>query len=308
MRTMIFMPSGKTSERLAGDKKLWVEMRGYKSEGEGAQGSQKTQKNLGQFLVLGGTTEGREAAAALHGLGYSVTVSVTRDAGAATVPEGASILVGARDADGWDALLGPAAPSLIGVVDATHPFADKASREITKSCRKAGVPLCRYLRPRVIPDGAQTAPSIEEAASRAVELTNEGDTIFLAIGTNDLGLVVPMLREAKRGVLARMLPTVESLRSAERAGVEPKEIVASWGAGSSLYIEALCRDRDVRAIVSRESGAPGGTGGKSEAASCLGIPLVLVDRPAEEPDGATASNPDELISWCSEISAHDAAD
>jgi precorrin-6x reductase len=300
MRSVIFILSPNAAERDLGGKKIWLEARGYESE----KAALKKPKIFGQFLVLGGASEGREAAAALLERGFSVTVSVTREAGAATVPRGANMIVGARDWRDWSEMLDDpvSKEGLLGVVDATHPFAEDASREISSACKAVGVPLCRYLRKEELPEDAVTAADLSEAADRAIELTSGEEVIFLAIGTNGLKTVMPRIREAGRGVLVRMLPTAESMRLADRAGLRPMEIIASWGAGSADFNEALCRDRNVRVIVSRDSGARGGVADKAEAARRLGIPLVLVSRPEEIPEAARAYDAGELLRWCEELS------
>ncbi|MDR3164935.1 MAG: precorrin-6A reductase [Synergistaceae bacterium] len=301
MRSVIFVLSPNAVERDLGGKKIWIEVRGYESE----KTALRKPEALGQFLVLGGTSEGREAAAALLERGFSVTVSVTREAGAATVPKGAGMIVGARDWRDWsDMLDDPVSKgSTLGVVDATHPFAEDASREITSACEAVGIPLCRYLRKEEFPEDAVTAADLNEAVERAIEMTFMGDVIFLAIGTNDLKAVMPRIREFQRGVLVRMLPMVESIRLAERAGLQPKEIIASWGAGNADFNEALCRDRGVRVMVSRDSGVQGGVAEKAEAARRLGIPLVLVSRPEEISGVVRAYNAGDLLRWCEGLSS-----
>jgi precorrin-6x reductase len=187
-------------------------------------------------------------------------------------------------------------------VDATHPFAEDASREISSACEALGVHLCRYSRKEELPEGAITAADLNEAVSRVIDMTSGGDVIFLAIGTIDLKAVMPRIRASGRGVLVRMLPTVESMRLAERAGLQPREIIASWGAGNADFNEALCRDRGVRAIVSRESGTRGGVADKAEAARRLGIPLALVSRPEEISGAARAYDAEGLLRWCEGLS------
>jgi cobalt-precorrin 5A hydrolase/precorrin-3B C17-methyltransferase len=297
MRTLLFLLSPAARESLGGPSgaKLWLEARGYGSEIAGAE-----RRGLGQFLVLGGTSEGRISASALLGKGYTVTVSVARDAGLATIPEGAEALVGARDAGAWTDLLLDASASaeLLGVVDATHPFAARASETIRDACAASGWPLCRFAREESIPEGAILTDGPESAASLAVELTNKGDTIFLATGVNMLPRIIPVLRDAERGALARMLPTSESMTAAARAGLEPREIIAVWGAGGADFNEALCADRGVKCLISKASGDAGGVLAKAEAAGRLGIPIILISRP-KEPEGVErVKNAEELLGWC----------
>jgi precorrin-6x reductase len=302
MRTMVFVLSPKALERDIGGKKIWVEARGYESET-----APHRSKILGQFLILGGTTEGREAAASLTGNGFSVTVSVTREAGVFAVPKGANILVGKRTAQDWAKLLSDreTRADLLGVVDATHPFASEATREIAAACGETGVPLCRFVRATEAPEGAVITAGLEHAVDQAIKLTSGSDVIFLALGTNDLDIIMPRMRKSGRGVLARMLPTVSSMRQAERSGLSPREIVAVWGAGDADFNAALCRERNVSCIVSRESGAYGSVAEKAEAARRLGIPLVLIARPAEPEGVERADDFDGLLEWCRELAAQE---
>jgi precorrin-6x reductase len=300
MRTVILILSPGAREKYLGPRKLWIEARGYESE----MTDEKIRLGgLGQFLVLGGTTEGREAASYLMENGYSVSVSVTRETGVSAVPKGAEVLLGERDSPAWIRLLGDSecAVGLLGVVDATHPFAGDASFEIASACAQTGVPLCRFARRTELPKDAVAAANMERAVLKAIEMTSGNDVVFLAIGTNDLGFVIPRLRECGRGVLVRMLPTVESIRQAERARLSPREIVAMWGAGNADFNEALCRDKNVRLIVSRESGSQGGVADKAEAARRIGIPLVLVTRPCEPEGSARVNDLGELLRWCGEL-------
>jgi cobalt-precorrin 5A hydrolase/precorrin-3B C17-methyltransferase len=302
MRTIIFVLSPKTREREIGGRKIWVEARGYESET-----APHRAKILGQFLVLGGTTEGREVAARLIDDGFSVTVSVTREAGVFSVPKGANVLMGGRTAQDWAKLLSDqeAVAGLLGVVDATHPFASEASREIAAACDGTGVPLCRFVRAGEAPEGAIMVADLGRAVDQAIKLTSESDVIFLALGTNDLDIVMPRIRKSGRGVLARMLPTVHSIRQAERSGLSPREIVAVWGAGDADFNAALCREKNVSCIVSRESGAHGSVAEKAEAARRLGIPLVLIARPAEPEGIESVDDFDRLLEWCRELDAQE---
>ena len=303
MRTIIFILSPKAREKFIGGKKVWIEARGYDSEIE-TSGSPMI---LGQFLVLGGTTEGREIASSLLEHGYTVTVSVTRDSGVLSVPNGANVLLGARDASCWANILSDenAKAGFLGVVDATHPFALLASREIAAACEGTGTPLCRFVRAETAPQNAIIVSGVENAIDRAVKQTSGSDVIFLTLGTNSLDIIMPRMRKAGRGVLVRMLPTLQSIKQAECSGLTPMEIVAAWGAGSAEYNAALCRERNVKCIVSRDSGVHGHIAEKAAAAKELGIPLILIARPAE-PEGVTlVDGIDKLLSWCGDLASRD---
>jgi cobalt-precorrin 5A hydrolase/precorrin-3B C17-methyltransferase len=296
MRTlMLFLSPGTRELRSGADgRKIWLEARGYDSE----RGAEEAPE-IGQFLVLGGASEGKLVASALVGEGYSVTVSVSSETGLATVPEGAAALLGARGRAEWVSLLGARAEGLRGVIDATHPFAVSATDEIKSACDKMGLPLCRFTREVSIPEGAVEAESPEDAASKAVLLTKEGETVFLSVGVKMLPGLVPILRNARRAILARTLPTSASLLAAERAGLEPKEIIAAWGAGGADFNEALCADRAVKCVIAKESGEAGGTNAKALAAARLGIPMIVIRRP-KEPALERINEISALLGWCKE--------
>ena len=298
MRTVIFILSPKARERFIGGKKMWIEARGYGSETEDSEGPER----LGQFLVLGGTTEGNEIASCLLEQGFTVTVSVALDTGALSIPKGANVMIGARDSSDWASVLGDrnVNAELLGVIDATHPFAVAASREIASACKDTDTPLCRFVRAGAVPQGAIVATDVAQAIDRAIKQTTGSDVIFLALGTNDLGKVMPKLRKSGRGVLARVLPTAKSLKQAKRHGLTPMEIVAVWGAGGAEFNAALCRDRKVKCIVSRDSGEQGHIAEKAAAAKELGISLILIARPAELEGVTRVHEPDKLLEWCKE--------
>jgi cobalt-precorrin 5A hydrolase/precorrin-3B C17-methyltransferase len=299
MRTLLLFlsPAARDFSAGSGQKKLWIETRGYKAEQIAGRAGK-----LSQFLVLGGTSEGRLTASHLLSAGYSVTVSVTGETGLATVPDGAEAMTGSKNEADWIDLFEDidASSELLGVVDATHPFASEATAEIKNACVRTGVPLCRFFRRESIPENAILADNPQNAAVTAIKLTNKGDTIFLSTGVNMLPKILPPLREAERGVLARILPAAESFAKAKRAGLAPKETVAIWGAGGADLNAALCAEHGVKCIVSKASGDVGGINAKAEAAVRLSVPFVLISRPEEPASLLRVTSIEELLNWCGE--------
>ena len=97
-----------------------------------------------KVVLFGGTTEGRMLSGALVALGAQVTVCVAteygcREQGACS---GVSVRTGRLEEAEMEKVLHGAALC----VDATHPYAVRASGNIAAACARAGVPRLRLLR------------------------------------------------------------------------------------------------------------------------------------------------------------------
>ena len=82
----------------------------------------------GKIVIFGGTTEGREQAALALARGESVLVSVTSEYARQFLPEGAACHIGALDEAAMKAWIAAERPER--VIDATHPFAVRATQTI----------------------------------------------------------------------------------------------------------------------------------------------------------------------------------
>ena len=111
-----------------------------------------------RMVIFSGTTEGRELSAATVALGIETTVCVATEYGRdvqESVP-GAAIHTGRLDVPGMARVL--SGSDLC--VDATHPYAAEASRNIREAAQSAGVPYRRLLRRESdLPDGCLCAGS-----------------------------------------------------------------------------------------------------------------------------------------------------
>ena len=97
------------------------------------------------ILVLGGTAEARELAAALLGGGVRVISSLAGRVSSPRLPEGETRIGGFGGPDALASWLFDNAAT--AVVDATHPFARRISASAAQACSQAGVPLLRLERP-----------------------------------------------------------------------------------------------------------------------------------------------------------------
>jgi precorrin-6A/cobalt-precorrin-6A reductase len=249
------------------------------------------------ILLLGGTSDARELAGGLRRAGYDVRVSTASAYGARLAGPDAAVRGGATADDWLDELVAKAT----ALVDATHPFAEQISVRAAAECAEAGLPYLRFLRPAgELPASAVRAADAEEAACVAVERAREtGGAILLTVGSRTLRVYVRAARRAGVRLVARVLPTAESLKACEEVGLEPRDVVAMQGPPSAELDAALLRHLGAGVLVTKESGTAGGLGEKLRAAELVGAVAVVVMRPAEQPaDDASAEARSSVPAGC----------
>ncbi|MFF8992936.1 cobalt-precorrin-6A reductase [Streptomyces sp. NPDC014983] len=228
-------------------------------------------------LVLGGTAEARRLAAGLaaHPSGVRVTTSL---AGRTSRPEavaGELRIGGFGGAEGLAEWL--RAHQVDALVDATHPFAESITAHAARAAAATGVPAVVLRRPgwRSLPgDHWHDVPSLAAAAEA---LPGLGERVFLTTGR--LGLAA----------FAHLTDRYFLVRSVERPDppLPPHTgIVLARGPFTVAGERELLRAHRIDVLVTKDSGGEA-TAAKLTAARELGLPVVVVRRPAL-PAGVTA--------------------
>lgn len=163
-------------------------------------------------------------------------------------------------------------------IDASHPYAVNVSENAMAVCRALGVPYLRFERDLTALDYERIiiVHSYEEAAAEAARC---GRRIFLTTGSRNLKAFLESPSVKGCEVTARVLPTAKVIALCERQGLTPGQIVAMQGPFSTELNAAMFRHYEADVIVTKNSGTLGGTDTKLQAASRLGLPVVLIDRP-----------------------------
>lgn len=231
---------------------------------------------MGSLCVFAGTSEGRRLIERLAGRGARLTVCVATEYGAALLGrrEDVDMRVGRLDTAQMEALL--RAERFDAVVDATHPYADRATDNIAAACAAAGIEYWRLTRAsdRADSDGAFVA----DAAACAEYLKGTRGNVLLTTGTKDLPALCA--DAALRGRLyARVLPAVESLRACEACGIVPDHIIAMQGPFDEDTNVAMLRAVNAAYLVTKDTGGAGGYAGKIRAAGRAGVQAVIIGRP-----------------------------
>lgn len=239
-----------------------------------------------RVLILGGTVEAVRLAERLHADPEfnAITSLAGRTRSPALLP-GATRIGGFGGAEGLTRYL--ATDAIDVVIDATHPFASNISANVVKACRTAGLPWLRLERPPWHRQEGDRWIEVPDAAAAARALTGHARRVFLSIGRQDL---TPFAELQDIWFLLRMIDS-----PAEPPPLAHYDVVFGRGPFADDDEIELLAEHDIDTMVSKNSGGDA-TYGKIAAARRLGMPVVMVSRPAS-PAGDVVGRVDAALRW-----------
>lgn len=230
------------------------------------------------IFMLAGTSDARNLALELQSAGHAVTATVVTESAASSLAEvGLPHVVGRLTGEEMATIIMEQGYHL--VVDASHPFAEEASKNAMAAAEQANVPYIRYERAHehYAHPLITVVKDYEEAAHLAAE---KRGVIMLTTGSKTLATFTKVLNGLENTrVIARMLPRLDNMEKCEALGVAQKDIVAIQGPFSKELNEALFRQYDVTLMITKESGKVGSVDEKLDAALACGIETILIARP-----------------------------
>lgn len=229
-----------------------------------------------RILILGGTTEARALAARLaHDDRFDTTLSL---AGRTSDPKEQPVPVrigGFGGAEGLARYL--MAEGIELLIDATHPFAARISRNAAEASGRSAVPVMALRRPAwEMREGDRwiRVSSVTEAVRR---LPESPERVFLAIGRQEAS---QFSARPEHAYLVRSVdPVIPPL-----AVPDARYLLACGPFGLEDELDLLKREQ-IGLIVAKNSGGSA-TYAKIEAARMLSIPVIMVER--QEPPGVQA--------------------
>lgn len=165
------------------------------------------------------------------------------------------------------------AQSITHLVDATHPFAAQISANAIAAARDAGVPLLAFERPPWQPGPGDDWQSVPDLAAAVAALPDAPRSVFLAIGRQSLA---PFLARPAHRYLLRLVDPPEHLP------LPGATVEIARGPFTVDQDRALMQRHGVELIVAKNAGGDGARA-KLDAARALGLPVVMVARPAIPP-------------------------
>ena len=176
-------------------------------------------------------------------------------------------------------------------MDATHPYAVEATKNIRAAANAAGVEYHRLLRAASTLHAGSVV--LGSAAQAAQYLAATQGNVLLTTGAKELAAFAGL--DAAR-LYPRVLPTVAGITACEGAGSPHRNIIAMQGPFSLALNKALITQFQIRYLVTKDGGAAGGFAEKVQAAADTGAQLVVLRRPPE-----TGETETQILAYCKEI-------
>lgn len=237
------------------------------------------------LLILGGTTDATALArlAAEHGINGTVSF-----AGRVERPRRQPLpqrVGGFGGVEGLAAYLSE--NGITHLVDATHPFAAQMSTNAVEAARLAGVPHLALTRPAWQPQSGDRWTHVPDIPAAVSALNGAPRRVMLAVGRMHLDEFAP---NPQHFYLLRLVdPPKTPPPFAEY------HVIVDRGPFSAEGDRALMEEHGIDMVVSKNAGGSGASA-KLDAARALGLPVVMIDRPAL-PARREVATPQEVLDW-----------
>lgn len=238
-----------------------------------------------RVLLLGGTTEASLLAQALARAGIDAVFSYAGRTGAPVAQPLPTRIGGFGGAAGMAQALRERGFSHL--VDATHPFAARISANAAEACAATGVALIALQRPAWAAQQGDRWTRVADTAAAVAALPDAPARVFLATGKQGL---LPFAAKPQHHYLLRLVDPPEAPLPLPQTSV-----VIARGPFDAEGDRALMGEHRVTHVVAKNAGGLGAEA-KLIAARALGLPVILIDRPALPPRREVASVA-EVMDW-----------
>ena len=237
------------------------------------------------LLILGGTTQATALARAVNDAGIEAIFSY---AGRVARPKKQPLPTRIGGFGGVSGLAGFIRENHIShVVDATHPFAVQMSRNAVEATNVTHTPLIALTRPKWTAQSGDQWHHVSDIAQAVDALGGAGQNVMLAIGRMHLDAFAA---QPQHHYLLRLVdaPT-------DQVPLPNHTTIVDQGPFAVEDDIALMRAHSIQLVVAKNAGGSGARA-KIDAARALGIPILMIDRPAI-PARSEVATPREIFEW-----------
>jgi precorrin-6A/cobalt-precorrin-6A reductase len=238
------------------------------------------------ILILGGTTEARQLAQQLAPrTDIAVTLSL---AGRTASPLAQPVPI---RTGGFGGIAGLAHylrdEAVYALIDATHPYAATISAHALSAARQTQTPMLALRRPPWSAVAGDRWTEVLDAEDAVRSLGPAPRRVFLALGRQE---ITPFAAAPQHHYLIRSVDPVQPPLAVPHA-----RYIEERGPFGETEERMLLAEKAIEAVVAKNSGGTA-TYGKIAAARSLGIPVLLIRRPAE-PGGHAVGDVAAAMAW-----------
>ncbi len=235
--------------------------------------------------MLGGTTEASALATLLAARGDAAVLSY---AGRVARPRGQPIPVRVGGFGGVDGLVAYLREQCVThLVDATHPFAAQMSANAVEAARRAGVEHIALTRPAWTPAAGDRWTHVADIEAAVAALAGPARRVMLALGRMH---VDAFAAQPQHDYLLRFVD-----RPDQPSALPRHHLVVDRGPFDADGDRQLLATHAIEIIVCKNAGGTGASA-KLGAARALGLPVIMIDRPAL-PARREMHATDDVLRW-----------
>jgi len=172
------------------------------------------------------------------------------------------------------------------VIDATHPFAAEMSRNAVQACAETGTPLMALERAAWARADVDNWIEVGDVNAAVAALPEASANVFLAIGRQH---IAPFAVKPQHAYTLRFVDPPEAPLSFAA------DVIVSRGPFTLDGELEMMRARGITWIVARNSGGVGARA-KIDAARMLGLPVIMISRPAL-PERQRVESVAQIMQW-----------
>lgn len=233
-------------------------------------------------LLLGGTTEAFRLAQMFAGEpALDIISSLAGRTSSPRRPAGRLRIGGFGGVDGLTRFI--ASEQIEAVIDATHPFAATITEHAVDAARQLGVPYLLLGRSPWVKTAQDHWLEVDDIAS-AVEQVPRRARVLLAVGRQE---APAFAKRMDCWFLSRMMEEPDP-------PIPPGKVILERPRDTADDECALMSDHRINCVVAKNSGGPGYA--KVEAASWMGLPVVMVQQP-RRPEAECVSIVGDAAVW-----------
>ena len=235
-----------------------------------------------RVLIFGGTTEGRKLAGVLSSNGaHDVTLCVATEYGKNIIPKNAEFLIMSQRLNQAEMIDLIEKDKFDYVIDATHPYAGEATKNIKAACGETHTEYLRLIRDESSKNQSESVIYAGNAAQAADLLKNTSGNVLMTVGSKELAAFTIIENYSSR-LFVRIIPMIDSLQKVIGMGFNNANIICMQGPFEADMNAAMLKMTNAAYMVTKDSGDAGGFSKKIMAAEQTGCKVIVIARPSVE--------------------------